>query len=195
MSADDRMRWDEQHSKSLGTEQPSAFLREILESDAWMGLGGTALDIACGKGRNAIYLAQRGFAVTALDISAVALAEGRRRARRQDLLIDWHLCDLEAGELALAGGDFDLIVNFNYLQPTLIRPIQQAVKPGGHVIFETYLIDQAAVGHPKNPDYLLRHNELLQCFGDFRVLSYREGKFADGAAAAFRAGIFAQRIA
>ncbi len=195
MSTDDRMRWDQQHLKSLGTEQPSAFLREMLESDAWMGLGGTALDIACGKGRNAIYLAQRGFAVTALDISAVALAEGRRRAQQQDLLIDWRLCDLEAGELAPAGGDFDLIVNFNYLQRSLIRPMRQAVKPGGHVIFETYLIDQAAVGHPKNPDYLLRHNELLQCFGDFHVLFYREGKFADGAAAAFRAGIFAQRIA
>ena len=194
MSTDDRMRWDPQHLKSLGTEQPSAFLREILESDAGMGLGGTALDIACGKGRNAIYLAQRGFAVTALDISAVALAEGRQRARQLDLLIDWHLCDLEAGELAPAGGDFDLIINFNYLQRSLIRPIRQAVKPGGHVIFETYLLDQAAVGHPKNPDYLLRHNELLECFGDFRVLFYREGVFADGEAAAFRAAIFAQRI-
>ena len=194
MSIDDRMRWDQQHLKSLGTEPPSAFLREILESDAWTGLGGTALDIACGKGRNAIYLAQRGFAVTALDISAVALEEGRRRAQQQDLQIDWHLCDLEARTLAPAAGDFDLIVNFNYLQRALIRPMQQAVKPGGHVIFETYLIDQAAVGHPKNPDYLLRHNELLDCFRDFRVLFYREGKFADGEAAAFRAGIFAQRI-
>ena len=195
MSIDDRMRWDQQHLKSLGTEPPSAFLREILESDAWTGLGGTALDLACGKGRNAIYLAQRGFAVTALDISAVALEEGRRRAQQQDLKIDWHLCDLEARTLAAAAGDFDLIVNFNYLQRALIRPMQQAVKPRGHVIFETYLIDQAAVGHPKNPDYLLRHNELLDCFRDFRVLFYREGKFADGKAAAFRAGIFAQRIA
>ncbi|MGZ9244061.1 MAG: class I SAM-dependent methyltransferase, partial [Candidatus Binatia bacterium] len=69
MSTDDPMRWNHQHLKSLGTEQGSAFLREILESDTGMGLGGTALDIACGKGRNAIYLAQRGFAVTALDIS------------------------------------------------------------------------------------------------------------------------------
>ena len=157
-------------------------------------LCGRALDIACGKGRNAIYLAQRGFAVTALDISAVALAEARRRAQQQDLLIDWHLCDLEASELAPAAGDFDLIINFNYLQRALIRPMRQAVKPGGHVIFETYLIDQAAVGHPKNPDYLLRHNELLEFFGDFRVLYYREGKFADGGAEAFRATIFAQRI-
>lgn len=195
MSTDDRIRWDQQHLSGHNAEPPSAFIREILESNAWPALCGSALDIACGKGRNAIYLAQRGFAVTALDISAVALAEGRRRAQQQDLLIDWHLCDLEASALAPAAGDFDLIINFNYLQRALIRPMQQAAKPGGHVIFETYLIDQAAVGHPKNPDYLLRHNELLECFGDFRVLFYREGKFADGEAAAFRAGIFAQRIA
>jgi len=194
MSADDRMRWEQQHLKSLGTEQPSAFLREILESRAWPALCGGALDIACGKGRNAIYLAQRGFAVTALDISAGALAEGRRRAQQQHLLIDWHLCDLEASALAPVAGSFDLIINFNYLQRALIRPMQQAVKPGGHVIFETYLIDQAAVGHPKNPDYLLQHNELLECFGDFRVLFCREGKFSDGGAEAFRAAIFAQRI-
>ncbi|MEO6162829.1 MAG: class I SAM-dependent methyltransferase [Candidatus Binatia bacterium] len=194
MSADDRMRWEQQHLKSLGTEQPSAILREILESHAWPALYGSALDIACGKGRNAIYLAQRGFAVTALDISAGALAEGRRRAQQQDLLIDWLLCDLEASALAPVAGSFDLIINFNYLQRALIRPMQQAVKPGGHVIFETYLIDQAAVGHPKNPDYLLQHNELLECFGDFRVLFCREGKFSDGGAEAFRAAIFAQRI-
>jgi SAM-dependent methyltransferase len=195
MSADDRMRWDQQHLKPLGTEQPTAVLREILESHAWPALCGSALDIACGKGRNAIYLAQRGFTVTALDISAGALTEGRRRAQQQELLIDWHLCDLEASALAPVGGDFDLIINFNYLQRSLIRPMRQAVKLGGYLIFETYLIDQAALGHPNNPDYLLQHNELLECFGDFRVLFYREGKFADGEAAAFRAGIFAQRIA
>lgn len=195
MSIDDRMRWDHQHLSSHDAEPPSAFLREILESNAWTGLGGTALDLACGKGRNAIYLAQRGFAVTALDISAVALEEGRRRAQQQDLKIDWQLCDLEVRTLAPAASSFDLIITFNYLQRALIRPMRQAVKPGGYLIFETYLIDQAAVGHPKNPDYLLRHNELLDCFRDFRVLFYREGKFADGEAAAFRAGVFAQRIA
>ena len=195
MSTDDRIRWDRQHGSSRDAEPPAAFLSMILESGAWPALSGNGLDIACGKGRNAIYLAQRGFAVTALDISAIALAEGRRRARQQDLLIDWHRCDLESSAPAFAAGDFDLIVNFNYLQRALIRPMQQALKPGGHVIFETYLIDQAAVGHPTNPDYLLRHNELLESFDDdFRVLFYREGKFADGGTEAFRAAIFAQRI-
>ena len=192
MSTDDQTRWYAQHLTSHGSEQPAPFLREIVESSVWPALGGKALDIACGKGRNAIYLAQHGFAVTALEISAVALAEGRRRAEELELTIDWQQRDLEASALDL--GEYDLIVNFNYLQRSLFPALRQAVKPGGHVIFETYLIDQAELGQPKNPDYLLRHNELLDSFQGFRVLFYREGRSMDGAAPAFRAGIFAQRV-
>src|SRR5512139_3688875 len=96
MSNDDRLRWDRQHRNSPGREQPAAFLREVVESDAWPALRGTALDIACGTGRNTIYLAQRGFAVSALDISSVALEEGRRRAQQVGLEIDWQIGDLEA---------------------------------------------------------------------------------------------------
>ena len=192
MSTDDRMRWDSQHLNSPGTERPAAFLREIVESDAWPVLCGKALDIACGKGRNATYLAQRGFTVTALDISTVALEEGRQRAQQRGLEIDWQSCDLEATLLDPAA--FDLIINFNYLQRSLFQSMREAVKPGGHVIFETYLIDQAAIGHPKNPEHLLQHNELLDYFHGFRILFYREGRYADGGAPAFRAAIFAQRM-
>ena len=192
MSTDDRIRWDQQHLNSSGADQPAAFLREIIESDSWQVVYGTALDIACGKGRNAMYLAQRGFAVTALDISMVALDEGRCQALRHELQIDWQQRDLETD--GLVGGPFDLIINFNYLQRSLWGSIRQMLKPGGHVIFETYLVDQAVIGHPKNPDYLLRHNELLASFEGFRVLFCREGKFVDGHARAFRASIFAQKI-
>lgn len=192
MPNDDRIRWNNQHLNTRGSERPSAFLREMVESDAWPVLRGTALDIACGKGRNAIYLAQCGFTVTALDISTVALEEGRQRAQQQALRIDWQHCDLAS--TALDHAAFDLIINFNYLQRSLFGPMRQAVKTGGHVIFEAYLIDQAATGQPKNPEYLLQHNELLDCFRGFRVLFYREGKFLDGNAEAFRAAIFAQRI-
>ncbi len=192
MSTDDPICREKQQPNSSGEPRPSNFLRAIVDSDAWPTLRGTALDLACGKGRNAIYLAQRGFAVTALDISQVALAEGRQRAQLQRLPIDWQHCDLEASGLVC--GDFDLVINFNYLQRSLFQPLLRAVKPGGHVIFETYLIDQAAIGRPKNPDYLLQHNELLDWFRAFRVLSYREGRCSDGDAPAYRAGIFAQRV-
>jgi tellurite methyltransferase len=192
MSLDDQARWDRQHAETHGMEPPSAFLRQILETDSWQFPPGRALDIGAGKGRNAVYLAERGFEVVAVDISKVALDVARLHAQRKHLEIDFQQLDLE--QSAFPEGEYDLILNINYLQRSLIPKIKTALKLGGHVIFETYLIDQQAFGHPKNPHYLFAHNELLDHFRDFRVLYYREGKFSDGAEPSFRAGIFATKI-
>lgn len=191
MSQDDLLRWDRQHAVAGGAELPSSFLREIVDDEHWDLARGRALDIACGKGRNALFLAERGFDVAAIDISPVALAEGQRRAREKSLTIAWQQTDLE--QMRLPEDGFDLVINFNYLQRSLIPQLKAALKRGGHVIFETFLIDQQAVGHPKNPDYLLAHNELLHRFREFRVLWYREGKFSEGGEPSFRAGLFAQK--
>jgi len=191
MSRDDEVKWDTQHAQSQVGEQPSSFLRQMIEADAWPLPRGRALDVACGKGRNALYLAELGFEVVAMDISSVALAAGRSRAEARQLTIDWRQTDLEEVRLDEAG--FDLIVNFNYLQRSLMAQIKRALKLGGYVIYETYLIDQKEIGHPKNPAYLLGHNELLESFGDLRVLYYREGKFSNGGEASYRAGILAQK--
>lgn len=192
MSIEDKIRWDKQHESKRGSAEPCSFLAEILAAEAWAIPGGRALDIACGKGRNALFLAERGFDVVAIDISPVALEEGRRLATEKNLTIAWHQADLE--QMQLSEGTYDLVVNFNYLQRSLILQIKAALKLGGSVIFETYLIDQPAIGHPKNPAYLLEHNELLNFFRDFRVLYYREGQFSEREERAFRAGIFAQKI-
>jgi tellurite methyltransferase len=191
MSLDDQVRWDKQHAQKHGEEQPSTFVRQVLETDGCQVSPGRALDIAAGKGRNALYLAERGFKVVAVDISSVALDVAQRNAQRKHLHIDWQQLDLE--QCDFPEGEYDLILNINYLQRSLIPPIKAALSVGGLVIFETYLIDQRVIGHPKNPNYLLAHNELLDHFRDFRVLYYREGKFADGGEPSFRAGIFAQR--
>jgi tellurite methyltransferase len=191
MSLDDQVRWDRQHAETHGAEPPSTLLRQILESDGWQCPPGRALDIAAGKGRNALYLAERGFEVVAVDISKVALDVARRHAEQTHLEVDFQQLDLER---SFPQGEYDLILNINYLQRSLIPKIKTALRVGGHVIFETYSIDQQVIGHPKNPNYLLAHNELLTHFRDFRVLCYREGKFSDGGEPSFRAGIFAQKI-
>ena len=192
MSSDDQTRWDRQHGLSPGADQPSNFLRQIIESDAWQIPRGLALDVAAGKGRNTIFLAETGFSVVGIDISSIALEEARRRAEEKSFRITWRQADLERIELPVAA--YNLIVNFNYLQRSLFRQIRRALKPQGHIIFDTYLIDQQAIGHPKNPAYLLNHNELLDHFRNFRVLCYREGRYTDGGEPSFRAGIFAQKI-
>lgn len=192
MSIEDKVRWEKQHGEARGSTEASGFLREIFAAEAWPIRRGCALDIACGKGRNALFLAALGFDVHAIDISAVALEEGRRRAAEQNLVVTWQQTDLDQIQLHEAG--YDLVVNFNYLQRSLVPQIKAALRIGGYVIFETYLIDQPAIGHPKNPDYLLKHNELLNFFREWRVLYYREGRFIESGERAFRAGIFAQKI-
>ena len=192
MSCDDQTRWDDQHLSSPGGDRPASYLRQILECDAWHIPRGLALDVAAGKGRNAIFLAELGFNVVAIDISKIALAEARRRAEEKSLVITWHQADLEQTELPTA--TYNLIVNFNFLQRSLLPQFRRALKPQGYLIFDSYLIDQQAIGRPKNPAYLLNHNELLDHFRNFRVLCYREGKYTDGGEAAFRSGIFAQKI-
>jgi SAM-dependent methyltransferase len=192
MSRDDQERWDRRYAGAQGPDGPSHFLAEILSAEAWSIPPGRGLDIACGMGRNALFLAARGFEVTALDISAVALAEARRRALARSLAVSWQQADLE--QIHLPQARYDLIVNLNYLQRSLIPQIHSALTVGGRVIFETYLIDQKEIGDPKNPEYLLAHNELLDLFRACRVLYYREGKFADGGESSFRAGILAQKV-
>jgi tellurite methyltransferase len=192
MSSDDQTRWDRQYGLSLGADQPSNFSRQILEGDALHIPRGIALDVAAGTGRNAILLAEMGFNVVGIDISTVALEEARRRAEEKSLEIAWLQADLE--HFKLPTDAYDLVVDFNYLQRPLFPQIRRVLRPQGHVIFETYLIDQQAIGYPKNPAYLLNHNELLDHFRSFRVLCYREGKYIDTGEAAFRAGIFAQKI-
>jgi tellurite methyltransferase len=192
MSDTDRIRWDEQHRQTQGSDHPSGFLREVIESSAWPLPRGRALDLACGRGRNSLYLAERGYSVVAVDISSAALQTCQQRATALQLKIDWLQDDLE--QIHLVDSMYDLVLNFNYLQRSLLPQIKTSLKTGGVAIYETYLIDQKEFGHPKNPDYLLGHNELLDWFRDFRVLYYREGKFSDGGEAAYRAGILAQKI-
>jgi SAM-dependent methyltransferase len=192
MSRDDQIRWDRQHGAAPGPDAPSSFLAEIFASATHAIAAGRALDLACGKGRNALFLAERGFDVLGIDVSDVALGEARTRAREKSLAIAWQQADLE--QIRLPQNSFDLVINFNYLQRSLMPQLKAAIKNAGYVICETYLVDQQTIGHPKNPDYLLAHNELLEQFRDFRVLYYREGKFLDGGGLSFRAGILAQKV-
>jgi tellurite methyltransferase len=192
MTQADRERWDILHAGAGDQDRPSAFLQLVFDQFGSSLLPGRALDIACGRGRNSLFLAERGFDVVAMDISPVALAEGRKQAGEKSLSISWQQADLE--EIELSAAAYDLIVNFNYLQRSLIPRIKTSLKPGAHFIFETYLIDQQAIGHPKNPAYLLGHNELLELFSGVRMLYYREGKFTEGDQEAYRAGLFGQKV-
>jgi len=157
------------HIRERGLE-PARFLADNIE----LLPKGRALDVALGAGQNAIYLAKMGFEVEGVDISPEAVSSALELARKSGLTIRAQVADLE-NNYNIEKGAYEVIICFNYLQRSLIPQIKDGLRKGGMVVYETFIVDQAQFGKPKNPDYLLRHNELLNMFRDFRCLCYREG--------------------
>jgi len=188
----DRKRWDKRYRAkgfALGKE-PNPFLkRHIIYLSK-----GKALDLATGEGRNAVFLAARGFDVDAVDISEVGLRKARRLARAMGVRINTILADLDT--YSIEKGHYDLIANFYFLRRRLIPKIKHGLKKGGKVIFETYILEQRELGvaGPKNPRYFLKSNELLKLFNGFRILFYREGIFREGGRKKAVASLIAEKI-
>jgi tellurite methyltransferase len=154
---------------------------------------GVALDVAAGRGRHTVALARRGFNVIAADYSATAirtLADAVNEARLGKRV--WPVV-ADMTKFALKPRCVDVIVNINFLLRPLIELFKRALKPEGYLLFESFLIDQAALGHPANPDFLLGHYELRALLADFQLLVYREGlmMYGDGTQA-WRAGALAR---
>jgi tellurite methyltransferase len=135
---------------------------------------GRALDVAMGTGRNAVYLAKKGFDVEGVDISPEAVRSALDQAREAGVTLKARVADLEI-DYYIEKSAYNVIICFNYLQRSLITQIKDGLRVGGIVVYETFTVDHAQFGKPKNPDYLLKHKELLALFRDFRCLYYREG--------------------
>lgn len=135
---------------------------------------GRILDIAMGSGRNTVYLAKMGFTVYGVDISPENIGNALALAKKTGVTIYPEIGDLENG-YRIAPDTYDVIICFNYLQRSLFSQIKSGVKKDGLVIYETFTIDQPQFGKPTNPNFLLKYNELLDMFRDFRCLRYREG--------------------
>jgi tellurite methyltransferase len=177
MRADQR-KWDEKYlgRKFPNGQRPNSFLKKHIRL-----LGqGKALDIAAGEGRNAVFLAQYGWDVVAVDISRAGLKKAQQLAKQKKVKIKTILADLDSYNMEK--GKYDLIANFYFLDRRLIPEIKRGLKKGGKIIFETYLADPAAkkLDAPENHKFLLKPNELLTRFSGFRVLYYREGVFKEG---------------
>ena len=162
--------WDKRYGETGEDAQPpSRLLQELVLTLP----PGRALDVATGTGRNAIFLAQHGYDVDALDSSSVAMEKGRKLADKAGVSVNFIDADLK--DYIIAEDSYDLIINFNFLERSLIPSMKKGLKKGGAMLFETFTIDQKEIGPPKNHDYLLAHNELLYLFSDLYVTFYREG--------------------
>lgn len=161
----DRIKWNRRFlsEDSFLGKRPSPFLTREIESIKRMASGRRALDIACGEGRNSIYLAQHGFQVTGLDISDVALAKARQRSEQEGVTIEFRQTDLE--ECRLGDEQYDLIINFNFLLRKLIPQACSSLMSGGIFLFDSILESPETLAH-HTPAYLLRRGELALLFGD-----------------------------
>jgi rhodanese-related sulfurtransferase len=135
---------------------------------------GIALDVAMGNGRNAIYLATRGFDVDGVDVDPDVVSQARATARRFHAPIRAIIGNVEDGTYIIPMEAYDAIVVFNFLHRPLFRDIKDGLKPGGVVVFQTYLEEQIKFGKPRNPAHLLRAGELASVFSDFEILRVNE---------------------
>jgi SAM-dependent methyltransferase len=132
--------------------------------------GARVLDVACGSGRHARWLAARGLRVTGIDRDAGAL-EGLLGSA------ETVAADIEGGPWPLpAGATFDAVIVTNYLHRPLWPRLLACVAPGGRLIYETFALGNETVGKPSNPAFLLMPGELLGAVGGhLRVIGYEDG--------------------
>jgi len=188
--------WDAKHSLAANeaAEAPAGILTEL-----WPLLpAGAALDLACGRGRNALFLAEHGRHVTAIDWSGAALdiLEERARALRIPVRriqriedakqvaragIDLLQADLE--DVALPANRYSVILCIHYLQRSQFPQTCRALRPEGMLLFETYTKAQLDFpGGPRNPAHLLNIGELRRAFPELEVIFYRELRAEQGIA-------------
>jgi SAM-dependent methyltransferase len=172
---DDRTRWDQRYREGSHTSlEPDPFLvgaaSEFIEP--LFPHAGTALDIAGGAGRHAIWLAARGWQVTILDFSEAALAKARANAANHRDKIEFQLTDLT---MFKASSTYDLVLAFFYLQREIFPALLESLRPGGLLVYKTYTRLQPKFGGgPTHPMYLLEENELLGAFPGLSILYYQE---------------------
>jgi SAM-dependent methyltransferase len=156
--------------------EPAQLLVDHIDLFLKTTLPGPVLDLACGEGRNGVYLAQKGFKVVCCDISPQNLREAKNLAQRNGTGIEVWQVDLEKeGSNPLPRDNYGAILVFRYLHRPLMGGIKKALKNGGLLVYETFTVEQPKFGKPRNPNFLLNPGELLQTFEDWEVIHYFEG--------------------
>jgi len=135
---------------------------------------GATLDVACGRGRNSLFLAERGHHLTAVDSSEEGLAQLSDIAQERGLTIDTRCLDLEATP-ALPRAAYDLIIDFFYLYRPLFPTLMDSLRPGGVLVVRTFSSAGDFPGRPRHPEFVLAPGELPAIFKGWDILLHEEG--------------------
>lgn len=170
---DSKQLWDKRYSKRsfVYGKAPAKFLSENYD---YIPYGSTVLDMGMGEGRNAIFLAQKGYKVTGIDISSVAVKKASMLAKEFGVKIKSVVASLK--KYKIEPESFDAIINLYWVDRSMIEKIKKWLKPGGILIYEGHTISKKAKkGYRNDPDhYFLKSQELLKLFSDMKILKYEE---------------------
>ncbi|MEU2612193.1 class I SAM-dependent methyltransferase [Micromonospora sp. NPDC007271] len=169
----DSSTWDARYAEApdlVWGVEPNRFVVESVE-----GLTpGSALDLAAGEGRNAVWLAERGWRVTAVDFSPVAVERGRELAARRGVPVEWRVGDVTA--YRPVPGSYDLVL-ISYLHlpaedlAGVLDSARRALRPGGTLVVVGHDLANlgGGVGGPQDPKVLLTPEGVVDGLAGLRI--------------------------
>jgi SAM-dependent methyltransferase len=164
--------------------RPNALLQHFIEEvlpleDTEDNRRMTALDIGCGGGREAVYLARKGFKVTAIEHKSQVLQRAQQLAQQYETDIRFKQCDATQNG-CLPPLPQEMVMGFRFLDRALLARINQQIAPGGWLIWQTFVEGVQKFGSPKNPRFILQPGELAQLFPHYRILVDKIETIEDG---------------
>ncbi len=170
MAAAEREKWNAIYADKAAADVKAAW---VLQQHRWLlPAGGRALDLACGRGGNALLMAAQGLETEAWDISDTAIRQLQQRAAHSGLRLTAEQRDVTARPPA--GNSFDVIVISRFLERQLLPVLPAALRPSGLLFYQSFVKEKTRQVGPSNPDYLLGPNELLRAFADLHLIYYLE---------------------
>ena len=171
---DYRERWERRYRQ--GPDAASGAARVLTENAHLLPAAGQALDLACGLGANALFMARRGLHTQAWDWSREAVR--RLEAAAQGLTLTAQVRDVV--QAPPEPRSFDVVVVSRFLERGLLPALANALRPGGLLFYQTFTRERVDDTGPNRPQFRLAENELLERFRTLRVLVYREeGRVGD----------------
>lgn len=171
MVREDREKWNERYASPPSVVQPRGE-PELVALDGHLDGSGLAIEVACGKGANALYLATVGYGVVAADVSLSGLRVCKRTADRLQLPVYPVALDLDHG--GLPGATFSLVSVVRYLNRNLCPVIIDALCPGGLLFYKTFNRRHLQAHPGFNPSYLLDDGELGRLFAELTIIDANE---------------------
>lgn len=173
ISQDSKTQWDQRYSRPtfIFGKSPAVFLAENYQ---YIPFEGTVLDMGMGEGRNAVFLAQKGYKVTGVDISSVAVKKSYMLAQEFGVKIKGVVASLQ--DYNIPPQSFDAIICFYWVDRSLIEKIKSWLRPGGILIYEAHTVRQMTASKDNSMEGggYLKEQELLKMFSGMRVLKYEE---------------------